>query len=108
MPHFHIAYWASNAAPWKVFKRVEAESAREAMERAGPQAAGRYRVTVDGSDQTAGLFRISLGTGRCELLEVTAFDRERLDKDLEKGQPRGGSLSSVRIHRRIESKTRGR
>ena len=81
MPHFHIAYWASNAAPWRVFKRVEAESARKAIERADPQAAGRYRVTLEGSDQTAGLFRISLSNGSCELHEVTAFDRERLDRD---------------------------
>ena len=80
MPHFHIAYWALHAAPWRVFKKVEAKSAREAIERAAPQAAGRYRVTVDGSGQTAGLFRISVRDGRCELREVNAFDRESVDQ----------------------------
>lgn len=93
MPHFHIAYWASNAAPWKVFKKVEAESAREAIERSDPQAAGRYRVTVDDSDQTAGLFRISLRAGRCELHEVTAFDRERRTAQRHRTQAKEAPLS---------------
>jgi len=74
MSRFQISYW-SHTDTWRPFTApVEAASAREAIERVGPRAAGRYRVTAVETRETVGLFRITLSShDECELIEVSRF-----------------------------------
>lgn len=74
MSHFQISYWC-HTATWQPFSApVEAASAREAIEKVDPRAAGRYRVTAVETEETVGLFRITLGSrDECELIEVSRF-----------------------------------
>ena len=71
MPLFQIAYWAPNASAWRPFTgAVEAESAKAAIEKVDPPAAGHYRVATFGSGATAGLFRVTLARNDRTLIEV--------------------------------------
>jgi hypothetical protein len=73
MPLFQIAYWAHNASAWRPFTgAVEARSAKEAIEKVDPPAAGHYRVAAFGSGATAGLFRVTLTRDDGTLIEVEA------------------------------------
>lgn len=71
MPVFQIAYWAHSASGWKPFTgAIDAESAREAIEKVNPPAAGRYRVSAFDSGVTAGLFQVSFARDDRMLIEV--------------------------------------
>lgn len=74
MSRFQVSYWTHDAT-WRPFTPpVEAGSAREAIEKVDPRAAGRYRVTAIETKETVGLFRITLGSrDECELVEVRRF-----------------------------------
>jgi len=74
MPRFQISYWAHDSS-WRPFAApVEADSARAAIERVGPRAAGGYRVTALDTEGATGLFWVSLGSrDECKLTEVRRF-----------------------------------
>jgi len=81
MPLFQIAYWAHGAASWRPFTgAIEAESAREAIEKVDPPAAGRYRVVGFGSGTTEGVFRVTLARHDCTLIEPESAHLRALRK----------------------------
>ena len=81
MPVFQIAYWAHGAASWRPFTgAVEAASAREAIEKVDPPAAGRYRVAAFGSGATAGVFQVSLTHDDGTLIEAESIQLRALRK----------------------------
>lgn len=81
MPLFQIAYWAHSSSSWRPFTgAVEAESAKQAIEKVDPPAAGHYRVATFGSGVTAGLFRVTLTRNDDTLIEVEAVQLQALRK----------------------------
>lgn len=98
MARYEIAYWPMHGPPWSRFAEVEAANPKAAVRAVGPQAAGRYRVTPAGLDETAGLFRIHLSSGGCEIVEVEAFTSGLAAREAE--ADRAADTTAMRIRDR--------